>query len=103
VIPFTDRLFRVKKVRGHVQAFSKPSFLRLVKRCCQDLEIQSVRGFRIVSGGVLRPLEYCEWWWRLNRRIGALCPTLCVEIQLVAKKRRTSRSSGGSVSRRLAG
>jgi SAM-dependent methyltransferase len=102
VVPVTDRLFRVKKERGHVQVFSKRSFLNLVGRCCKDLQIESVRGFRIVSGGILRPLEYCEWWWRLNRRIGAALPSLCVEIQLVARKTPPPNSSAMSIPRRMA-
>jgi 2-polyprenyl-3-methyl-5-hydroxy-6-metoxy-1,4-benzoquinol methylase len=86
VIPVTDRLFGVKKVRGHVQAFSKRSFIREICSTCPDVKIQQVRGFRIVSGGFLRPLENYRWWWRLNRRIGQLAASLCVEIQVVMIK-----------------
>jgi len=85
-VPVTDRVFKVKKVRSHVQGWSKGSFLRLVRRSCPDLEIEVARGFRIVSGGVLRPLEFCRWWWRLNRRIGRVVPFLCIELQLIARK-----------------
>lgn len=85
VIPIMDRLFRIKKVRSHIQAFSKRSFLQLLN-AAGDVSISQSRGFRIVSGGVLRPLEYHRWWWRLNRTIGALVPSLCVEIQVLATK-----------------
>lgn len=86
VIPVTDRLLRVKKVRSHVQGWSQGSFLRLVRRACPGLQIEQRRGFRIVSGGILRPLEYQRWWWRLNRRLGQLLPGLCIELQLIARK-----------------
>lgn len=86
VVPVTDRLFKIKKIRGHVQGWSRNSFLRLVRQSCPGLMIESTRGFRIVSGGILRPLEYCKWWWQLNRQIGRRVPGLCIEVQVVAKK-----------------
>jgi ubiquinone/menaquinone biosynthesis C-methylase UbiE len=85
VVPFFDRLTN-HKPRPHVQAFSKRSFLQLVRQQC-DVAIHRTRGFRIVSGGILRPLENCRWWWRMNRQIGKIVPGLCVEIQVVAIKR----------------
>jgi SAM-dependent methyltransferase len=85
VVPALDR--RQGRQRSHVQAWSKSSFVRLVRQSCPDLILERTRGFRIISGGVLRPLEYCRWWWRLNRRIGAAVPSLCIEIQVVARKR----------------
>jgi 2-polyprenyl-3-methyl-5-hydroxy-6-metoxy-1,4-benzoquinol methylase len=86
LVPRMDRILGVKKVRGHVQAFSKATFCRLLEET-GELKIEEVRGFRVVSGGPLRPLEYCRWWWQLNRRIGAAVPSLCVEIQVLARKR----------------
>lgn len=86
LVPLTDRLFRVKKSRGHVQGWSKGSFLRLVRGECPNLTIETTRGFRIISGGILRPLEHCRWWWQLNRRLGRLVPSLCIEVQLIAHK-----------------
>ena len=69
----------------HEQAFSMRSFLReLQKR--PELIIRKVRGFRIVSGGLLRRLEDYRWWWRLNRRLGELIPAACIEIQIIARK-----------------
>lgn len=92
VVPAFDRLIRSKRERGHVQAFSKRSFVRLLKSTGQ-LEVEQVRGFRFISGGPLRPLEYCRWWWRLNRRLGQLAPSLCTEIQILARKRAVSGSN----------
>jgi ubiquinone/menaquinone biosynthesis C-methylase UbiE len=74
------------KPRGHVQSFSKRSFVQMLEDTGQ-LDVQQVRGFRIVSGGVLRPLEFCRWWWKLNRWIGAVVPSLCIEIQVCARKK----------------
>ena len=91
VVPVTDRLFRVKKIRSHVQAFSQASFLRLLRQS-GDLSVQESRGFRIVSGGILRPLENRRWWWKLNRWIGSIVPSLCIEIQVLATKTRRSAS-----------
>jgi len=87
VIPVTDRLFKVKKVRGHIQAWSKHSFVRELKAECPDLDILVCRGFRIMSGGILSPLEYCRWWWQWNRWVGSFVPSLCIEIQIIARKR----------------
>ena len=86
VVPATDRFFAVKKVRGHVQGWSRGSFLRFVRRTCSDLVVEKTRGFRIVSGGILRPLEYHRWWWQMNRKIGSVASALCVEIQVIAHK-----------------
>ena len=85
VVPLTDRLFRIKKTRGHVQAWSLRTFVREF-RSFPELEIQQRRGFRIVSGGVLRPLEFGRAWWKLNRWMGALVPGLCTEVQLICRK-----------------
>ena len=45
-----------------------------------------MRGFRVISGGPLRALEHHRWWWRFNRRLGALAPWACVEIQAIFEK-----------------
>ena len=86
VVPLTDRLFRVQKVRGHVQGWSRGSFLRLVRRSCPELEIAATRGFRIASGGILAPLEHHRWWWQVNRRLGRWLSALCIEVQVIARK-----------------
>ena len=69
----------------HEQAFSMRSFLREL-RMRPELTVLKVRGFRIVSGGLLRALEDYRWWWRLNRRLGELIPAACIEIQIIARK-----------------
>lgn len=86
VIPVTDEIFCVKKVRGHVQGWSQGSFLRLLRQVCPELEIIDKRGFRIVSGGVLARLEYFKWWWKINRKIGSMVPMYCIEIQVTTRK-----------------
>src|SRR5205085_3091969 len=85
LVPRLDRWFKVKKVRGHVQAFSQRTFLQMLDDT-GELEIEQVRGFRFISGGPLRPLEYCRWWWQLNRHLGRMLPSLCTEIQVLARK-----------------
>ncbi|MHB0957324.1 MAG: class I SAM-dependent methyltransferase [Pirellulaceae bacterium] len=90
VVPVTDRLLNVKKVRGHVQAWSKRTFLRMIHQLCPELVIERSRGFRVISGGVLRPLEYRRWWWQVNRAMGRIVPSLCIEVQVIARKPATS-------------
>jgi SAM-dependent methyltransferase len=99
VVPITDRVFKVKKERGHVQAFTKRSFVARLCRNC-DLEIEQVRGFRIISGGVLRPLENQRWWWNFACSVGRVVPSLCIEIQVIGKKPLT-QSKEVELSRRL--
>ena len=69
----------------HQQAFSLASFLRELRKQ-PALTVETVRGFRIVSGGLLRPLENYRWWWRFNRRLGELLPAACIEAQIIARK-----------------
>lgn len=85
VVPITDRLFGVKKIRGHVQAWSLRTFQRDFQRSA-GVVIEARRGFRIVSGGLLRPLEFTRWWWKMNRAVGAVVPGLCTEVQLLCRK-----------------
>jgi SAM-dependent methyltransferase len=80
-----DRVFPPGKVRGHIQTFTKPKLLGLVRELT-NLEVKEVRGFRIASGGLLRPLERQEWAWRVNRWLGRAVPGLCVEIQAIFTK-----------------
>ena len=61
------------------------SFLRELRRR-PELSVVTVRGFRIISGGLLRRLENYRWWWRFNRRLGGLVPAACIEIQIILKR-----------------
>ncbi|MEM7099403.1 MAG: class I SAM-dependent methyltransferase [Pseudomonadota bacterium] len=68
----------------HIQTYS----LKSVRRDLQDhFEEIEVRGFRIISGGLLRKLENHEWWYRFNRRLGRWLPGFCIEIQLLMTPR----------------
>lgn len=89
VTPVTDKLFGVKKMRGHVQAWWKGGFIKWVRESFPGIGIKIERGFCIISGGALRPLEYTHWWWRANRKTGQFVPSLCVEIQVVTPKPRS--------------
>lgn len=83
VIPQIDRLFG--RERGHSQVFTAGRLRAFIDRQPQ-MKVDQVRGFRIISGGILTPLENTYWWYRLNRRIGQLLPSLCVECQAIASK-----------------
>jgi SAM-dependent methyltransferase len=71
--------------RSHCQTFTAASLARLVE-AGGVLRVVGCRGFRIVSGGPLAPLEDYAWWYRLNRRLGRAVPSLCTEVQLLARK-----------------
>ena len=68
---------------GHVQSFTKGSFVRLV-RDAGAFDVRSVRGFRSFSGGLASPLEDFRWWWRVNAAFGRALPSFCAEVQIVA-------------------
>jgi 2-polyprenyl-3-methyl-5-hydroxy-6-metoxy-1,4-benzoquinol methylase len=82
---------RPQKTWSHIQTFSQLSFHRQLRRHSR-LRLVAARGFRIVSGGLLRSLENHRWWWRFNRRLGALAPWACIEIQSILVK---PQASGG--------
>lgn len=88
LVPRFARIIRHPETASHQQAFSLFSFRRLLK-ACPNLRLAKTRGFRIVSGGVLRPLENFAWWWRFNRRLGELLPALCIEAQFILVKSAT--------------
>ena len=85
LVPPLAHLLRPTATASHQQAFSLHSFRRHLRRL-PSFEIEKVRGFRIVSGGLLRPLENYRWWWLLNRRLGEMVPALCIEAQFVLRK-----------------
>ncbi|MBV9966306.1 MAG: class I SAM-dependent methyltransferase [Alphaproteobacteria bacterium] len=84
LVPRLPRLLRPDD-STHQQAFSLASFLRELRKQ-PALTVEAVRGFRIISGGLLRPLENYRWWWRFNRRLGELLPAACIEAQIIARK-----------------
>lgn len=93
VVPRVDLLLGGKRSRGHVRAYSLRSLLRRIA-AHPELKVLEVRGFRIVSGGPLRPLENYRWYWRLNRRIGRWVPSARIEAQaLLAKDGSTSQTT----------
>lgn len=85
VVPAVDKIVGLKKPRGHLQAFSKRTFIGAVTTHA-PVKVISARGFRIVSGGLLRTLENQKWWWQFNRTAGKTLPSLCTEIQVLARK-----------------
>lgn len=98
LVPVWDRIVGTKKTRGHLQAFTRGSFLRAMAQYC-DVTVQQTRGFRTISGGPLRPLENYRWWWQLNCAIGRVAPALCTEIQVVATKNATGINAASKVTR----
>ena len=85
LVPRLAGILRHPDTASHLQAFSLFSFLRLLK-AHPGLSVVKARGFRIISGGLLRPLENYRWWWQLNTRLGQLLPALCIEVQIILRK-----------------
>lgn len=85
LVPRLDRLVRSSRRRGHVQAFTLGSVKAALLEHSK-LRFVEARGFRIVSGGILRPLEEQRGWWALNRWLGARIPAACIEVQIVLEK-----------------
>jgi uncharacterized membrane protein YkvA (DUF1232 family)/SAM-dependent methyltransferase len=85
IVPRVDAILARRRSRGHRQAFSLFSFLSAM-RTHSGLKLLRIRGFRVISGGVLRWLDNYRWWWRLNRRLGELIPALCIEVQAIMEK-----------------
>ncbi len=84
VIPRIDRA--LGKDRGHVQVFTLPE-VRKVLHDAGVFDLVEARGFRVLSGGPFSPLENTRWWWRFNRRLGKAVPALCIEIQVLARRK----------------
>jgi SAM-dependent methyltransferase len=84
LVPVLDKVFRVH--RDHVQFFTLSSIRDLVRQCGL-FEVRGEKGFRIMSGGLLAPLENFHWWWRYNMFLGRKLPAWCTEIQILAFKR----------------
>jgi SAM-dependent methyltransferase len=67
--------------RAHVQTFDLPSIKRLVR---QKFDILDSYGFRIISGGLVSPLEDFSWWYKFNRWLGRTVTFACTEVQILA-------------------
>lgn len=80
------------KTWSHVQSFSLYTFLRSMKRN-SGLRVVDVRGFRIVSEGLVAPLENYRGWWAFNRWLGRVIPSACTEVQVTLVKKSGSAAS----------
>jgi SAM-dependent methyltransferase len=86
LVPLLDRMVGIPAGhRGHLQAFTLFSFRRLL-RSYPNLRLTGMRGFRVISGGVLRPLENLRWYWRANRWLGTQVQAICPEVQFLLEK-----------------
>lgn len=94
LVPVLDKLIGLNRGRGHVQAFTLAN-LKAALLAYSKLSFVEARGFRIISGGVLRPLEERRWWWAFNRWLGATLPAACIEVQIVLEKRALLEKSAG--------
>lgn len=74
-----------KSGSDHHQTFSLRSIRRLLLGDGLARE-DCVRGFRILSGGLLRPLENYYWWYRFNAWLGEQLPAYCTEVQFCLRK-----------------
>ena len=83
IVYISARWFGV--TRSHLQAFDTMSIKSLVS-ANNRFNIRQHYGFRIVSGGLLTPLENFLWWYRFNRGLGRILPALCTEIQIIARR-----------------
>jgi SAM-dependent methyltransferase len=85
LVPIFDRLSGHKGKRTHIQAFTLSNF-KAALLAHSKMRFVEVRGFRILSGGPLRPLEELRWWWAFNRWLGAKLPAACIEVQIVLER-----------------
>jgi 2-polyprenyl-3-methyl-5-hydroxy-6-metoxy-1,4-benzoquinol methylase len=85
LVPAFDKLISSTRRRDHVQAFTLANF-KAALLMHSGLQFVAARGFRIVSGGVLRPLENLRCWWAFNRWLGAKIPAACIDVQVVLEK-----------------
>ena len=85
LVPLLDKWTGSTRKRDHVQAFTLANF-KAELLAHSRLRFVAARGFRVISGGVLRPLEERHWWWAFNRWLGAAFPAACVEVQIVLEK-----------------
>lgn len=84
--PIWDKIMPfAKKHRGHIQTFSKRDFIKRFESNTA-LKATHCRGFRTISGGILRFLENYQWYWKMCRASGRLFPSFCIEIQVFFEK-----------------
>ena len=76
---------------AHIQTYSLKSIRTDLAPYFDERE---ARGFRVVSGGLLRRLENHEWWYRFNRWLGRVVPGLCIEVQLLLEPRSLEAADG---------
>lgn len=79
----------------HIQTYSLRSIRKDLAAQFDEVE---ARGFRIISGGLLRKLENHHWWYRFNRKLGEWLPGLCIEVQLIVTPKKTPSPMPDSVS-----
>ena len=89
VLPLHRALTRLRRRLSpdrhfHVQSFTARAARSVVERA--GFSVRDLRGFRLTSGGLTRPLEERAWWYRANRRFGAHFPGLCIEVQVLATR-----------------
>ena len=89
IVPILDKITGIK--RGHQQIFTCRSFKRLIKNT-GDFSILKTRGFRIASGGPIAWLENFHFWYRFNRALGRIIPTICPDIQIIAIKKSSNKN-----------
>jgi 2-polyprenyl-3-methyl-5-hydroxy-6-metoxy-1,4-benzoquinol methylase len=94
LVPLLDKWTGSTHKREHVQAFTLANF-KAALLAHSGLRFVKARGFRVVSGGLLRPLEERRWWWAFNRWLGAALPAACVEVQIVLEKPVSAEKTSG--------
>ena len=71
--------------RSHVQTFDSRSVMHLV-HADHRFVTSRMYGLRILSGGLLSKLEDFRWWYRFNWWLGRVASSLCIEIQVAARR-----------------
>lgn len=84
IVPKLDA-FTGNKKRGHIQSYTLGKIIK-DSMMHGSFDLVEARGFRIASGGILKPLENKEGFYKFNRLLGRLFPSFCIEVQLLLKK-----------------
>ncbi|MEX0615611.1 MAG: methyltransferase domain-containing protein [Methylophaga sp.] len=64
----------------HHQTFSLGTIRKLLLENGHFVE-KDVQGFRVLSGGIFRPLENYHWWYKIQGNLGKKFPAITVEVQ----------------------